>query len=56
MEHQPLLEAVDLTKRYEDGALAVNNVSFSVKPGEIFAMLGGNRGREKGQSRCARAL
>lgn len=42
MEHQPLLEAVGLTKRYEDGALAVNNVSFSVQPGEIFAMLGGN--------------
>ncbi len=42
MEHEPLLEAVDLTKRYEDGALAVNNVSFSVRPGEIFAMLGGN--------------
>ncbi|MFA6457637.1 MAG: ABC transporter ATP-binding protein [Bacteroidota bacterium] len=42
MEHLPLLEAVDLTKRYEDGALAVNNVSFTVHPGEIFAMLGGN--------------
>ena len=42
MEHQPLLEAIDLTKRYEDGALAVNNISFSVQPGEIFAMLGGN--------------
>lgn len=42
MERQPLLEAVDLTKRYEDGALAVNNISFSVHPGEIFAMLGGN--------------
>ncbi|MBP9211758.1 MAG: ABC transporter ATP-binding protein [Bacteroidetes bacterium] len=42
MEQQPLLEAVGLTKRYEDGALAVNNVSFSVRPGEIYAMLGGN--------------
>jgi len=42
MEHQPLLEAIELTKRYEDGALAVNNVSFAVRPGEIFAMLGGN--------------
>ncbi|MBI2427248.1 MAG: ABC transporter ATP-binding protein [Ignavibacteriales bacterium] len=37
-----MLEAVNLSKRYEDGALAVNNVSFFVKPGEIFAMLGGN--------------
>lgn len=42
MNQQPLLETVDLTKRYEDGALAVNNISFSVQPGEIFAMLGGN--------------
>ncbi|NUN70192.1 MAG: ABC transporter ATP-binding protein [Bacteroidetes bacterium] len=37
-----MLEANGLTKRYEDGALAVNNVSFSVRPGEIYAMLGGN--------------
>jgi ABC-2 type transport system ATP-binding protein len=42
MMHQPLLEAVNLSKRYEDGSLAVNDVTFSVKPGEIFAMLGGN--------------
>ena len=41
MDH-PLLEAVNLSKRYEDGALAVNDVTFSVHPGEIFAMLGGN--------------
>jgi ABC-2 type transport system ATP-binding protein len=38
----PLLEAVDLTKRYEDGLLAVDAVSFAVLPGEIYAMLGGN--------------
>lgn len=42
MNEQPMLEAVNLSKRYEDGALAVNNVSFSVRTGEIFAMLGGN--------------
>ena len=41
MDH-PLLEAVNLSKRYEDGALAVNDVTFSVPPGGIFAMLGGN--------------
>ncbi|MFC1476307.1 ABC transporter ATP-binding protein [Candidatus Zixiibacteriota bacterium] len=39
---RPLLEAVELTKRYEDGVLAVDQVSFAVKPGQIFAMLGGN--------------
>ena len=38
----PLLEAVDLTKRYEDDTLALDNVSFSVLPGTIYAMLGGN--------------
>jgi ABC-2 type transport system ATP-binding protein len=38
----PLLEAVELTKRYEDGLLALDHVNFSVSPGEVFAMLGGN--------------
>lgn len=38
----PRLEAVNLTKRYEDGVLALDHVSFSVYPGQIFAMLGGN--------------
>ena len=36
------LEAVNLTKRYEDGILALDHVSFAVKPGEIFVLLGGN--------------
>lgn len=39
---QPLLEAVNLTKRYEDGVLALDHASFSVNAGEVFAMLGGN--------------
>lgn len=39
---RPMLEAVDLTKRYEDGVLALDRVSFSIRPGEIFVMLGGN--------------
>lgn len=38
----PMLEAVNLTKVYEDGLLALDNISFKVNPGEIFAMLGGN--------------
>lgn len=42
MPQQPALEAINLTKRYEDGVLALDHVSFAVKPGEIFAMLGAN--------------
>lgn len=38
----PRLEAVNLTKQYEDGVLALDHVSFAVYPGQIFAMLGGN--------------
>ena len=38
----PLLEAVNLTKRYEDGVLALDHTNFAVHPGEIFAMLGAN--------------
>jgi len=36
------LEAVGLTKRYEDGVLALDHVSFRVTAGQIYAMLGGN--------------
>ena len=38
----PRLEAVNLTKRYEDGVLALDHVSFNVMPSQIFAVLGGN--------------
>ena len=39
---QPCLEAVNLAKRYEDGVLALDHVSFAVRQGEIFVMLGAN--------------
>jgi len=42
MPKRPILEAINLTKRYEDGILALDNVSFTVREGEIFAMLGAN--------------
>ena len=42
MTQPSMLEAINLSKRYEDGLLALDHVSFSVKPGEIYAMLGGN--------------
>ncbi|MCP4664253.1 MAG: ABC transporter ATP-binding protein [bacterium] len=37
-----MLEAVNLSKRYEDGVLALDQVSFTVAPGTVYAMLGGN--------------
>jgi len=37
-----VLEANNLTKRYEDGVLALDHVSFRVQAGQVFAMLGGN--------------
>jgi len=38
----PMLEARGLVKRYEDGVLALDLVSFAVRAGEIYAMLGAN--------------
>lgn len=39
---RPLLESIHLSKRYEDGLLALDDVSFKVPPGSVYAMLGGN--------------
>jgi len=39
---RPRLEAINLSKRYEDGLLALDSVSFEVYPGSVYAMLGGN--------------
>lgn len=38
----PILEADNLSKRYEDGNLALDHVSFQVRPGKIFTLLGAN--------------
>jgi ABC-2 type transport system ATP-binding protein len=38
----PMLQAIHLTKKYEDGLLALDDLNFSVSTGQIFAMLGGN--------------
>ena len=37
-----MIEAVDLTKRYEDGVLGLDRLNLSVGPGEIFCLLGAN--------------
>lgn len=37
-----LLEAVNLTKRYDAGAAAVDNLTFSLERGRIVGLLGPN--------------
>ncbi len=37
-----MLQAIDLTKRYEDGHLALDALNLEIKPGEIFLLLGAN--------------
>jgi len=37
-----MLEAHNLTKRYEDGVLGLDHVSFAVASGQVYAMLGAN--------------
>lgn len=37
-----MIQAVDLTKRYEDGLLALDTVNFHIRPGEIYCLLGAN--------------
>lgn len=39
--NKPIIKVTELTKRYGD-TLAVNNISFTVRRGEIFAFLGPN--------------
>ena len=42
IQQAPLLEARNLSKVYEDGVKALDNLVLKVHPGEIYAMLGGN--------------
>ncbi len=37
-----MIELRELTKRYEDGILALDHVSYTIQPGEIFCLLGAN--------------
>ena len=37
-----MLEAIDLTKRYEDGVLALDHLNLKVEGSELFALLGAN--------------
>jgi ABC-2 type transport system ATP-binding protein len=38
----PVLKAEDLSKRYEDGVLAVDHLNLEVHPGEVYCLLGAN--------------
>ena len=37
-----MLKADDLSKRYEDGILAVDHVNLEIRPGEVYCLLGAN--------------
>ena len=37
-----MIEAVNLTKHYEDGTVALDHLNLKVGPGEIFGLLGAN--------------
>jgi ABC-2 type transport system ATP-binding protein len=37
-----MLQTIDLTKRYEDGQLALDSLNLEIQPGEIFFLLGAN--------------
>jgi len=37
-----MIQAIDLTKRYEDGLLALDHLNLDVQPGQIYALLGAN--------------
>jgi ABC-2 type transport system ATP-binding protein len=39
---QPILKADDLSKRYEDGILALDHLNLQVQPGEVYCLLGAN--------------
>ena len=37
-----MLQAIDLSKRYEDGVLALDALNLEIKDGEVFCLLGAN--------------
>ncbi|MBM4160306.1 MAG: ABC transporter ATP-binding protein [Ignavibacteria bacterium] len=37
-----MIEAIDLTKRYEDGLLALDHLNLTIQPGQIYCLLGAN--------------
>ena len=39
---EPIIKADDLSKRYEDGVLALDHLNLEVRPGEVYCLLGAN--------------
>ena len=39
---EPILKAADLSKRYEDGVLALDHLNLEVQSGEVYCLLGAN--------------
>ncbi len=39
---KPIIKADDLSKRYEDGVLALDHLNLEVRPGEVYCLLGAN--------------
>ncbi len=37
-----MIQAIDLTKRYEDGHLALDHLNLDIGPGQIYCLLGAN--------------
>ncbi|MFI5250909.1 MAG: ABC transporter ATP-binding protein [Bacteroidota bacterium] len=37
-----MIKAIDLTKRYEDGYLALDHLNLNIQPGQIYSLLGAN--------------
>ena len=37
-----MIQAIDLSKRYEDGLLALDHLNLNVEPGQIYCLLGAN--------------
>ncbi len=37
-----MIQAIDLTKRYEDNHLALDHLNLHIEPGQIYALLGAN--------------
>ncbi len=42
LEEKNMIEAKNLSKRYEDDVLALDALNLQVKPGEIYCLLGAN--------------